>query len=571
MKYYSLLCKVALLMMTAGWLHAQESLVSPVTRTLALTNANIVQKPGQVIEKGTIVIKDGLILAVGKEVKIPVGARVIAADSMYVYAGFIDGLSHTGVPRPDNTQAQRGQAPRPQQAQQVNRSNPTNEQSGITPEQQVKDQLKADDKSIEEMRKAGFTAAHVVPRGNMLPGTGAVVLLKGSSADAMVMRNETALFSQLAGAGRVYPSTVIAVMSKWRELYKRAEQAKAHEAMYAKNPTGMARPNYDRSLQAFYPVIDKKMPVFFAASDLKSIHRALTLQDELKFPMVLTNVKQGWEVANVLKSKNIPVLVALDLPKEKKQPEKKEGDKDAAKKEKSITEQEMEILEKRSAEELQRYLAQSGVFEKAGIEFAFSAMTVKSTDVQSNLRKMIANGLSENTALAALTTTPAKMLGVANGMGTVEKGKLANLVITDKPYFAEKSNVRYVMIEGQLFEYEVVTRKAGDPNANAKPAGIWSYTINVPGQTTEGRLEIVDSNGSLSGTISNSQTNQETPISNAEIKGNALTFSANINMGGQSLVLDYELLIDGNNMEGTVSVGQFGTFRVEGSRNPGKN
>lgn len=598
MKYHSLFLAVVLLLATAGLVQAQnESLATPVTRTFALKNANIVQKPGQVIERGIVIVKDGLIQAVGKDVKIPVDAQVIDADSMYVYAGFIDGLSHTGVPRPEANQgrgqggAQRGG----QQQQQIDRGNPSNEEAGITPEKPVKDVLKADDKSIEEMRKAGFTAAHVVPRGNMLPGTGAIVLLNSKSADAMILKDQTSFFSQLEGAGRVYPSTVIAVMSKYRELYKRAEQAKAHEAMYAKNPAGMERPNYDRALQAFYPVIDKKLPVFFAAGDLKSIYRVMNLQNDLKFPLVLANVKHGWEVTDMIKSKNVPVFLALELPKDKKkttteetkvkqdkpagQPtadvaeaEKPAAKKEEKQKEKSVTDVEIEVLEKRRMEEIKKYYEQAGVYEKKGIEFGFATVDVRSNDIQGNLRKMIENGLSENTALAALTTTPAKMLGVSNILGTVEKGKIANLVVTDKPYFAEKSNVRYVFVDGQMYEYEVSTRKAGDPNANAKPAGKWSYSVNVPGQAaTGGILEINANGGQISGTMTNSQTNQSTPISNPVLSGNALSFSTTISMGPQPVTLDFNLIIDGDIFDGSVSVGEFGTFDVEGSRLPNNN
>ncbi len=565
MKYYALLSKVALLVLVSRGLSAQESLVTPVTRTFVLTNVNIVQKPGQVISLGAIVVRDGLIQEVGKTVTIPANARIIQADSMYVYAGFIDGLSHTGVPRTEQQAGQQGRQGPP--AQQVkDPGNPPNDVAGIQPEIQVKDLLNAGDKAIEDWRKAGFTAVHVVPRGNMLPGSGAIILTNGSSNDQMVLRNQTSLFSQLSGARQVYPSTVIAVMSKWRELYKRAEQAKAHEAMYAKNPAGLARPNYDRTLQSFYPIIDKKMPVFFAANDMKSVHRIYTLQNELKFPLVLADLKQGWHVADLIQSKGTPVFLTLDLPKEKKKDDKKKDDK----KELSVTEKEMEILEARSSEELKKHLEQAGLFEKKGIEFGFSALTAKPNEVRENIRKMIENGLSENTALAALTTTPAKLLGVSNMMGTVERGKIANLVVTDNPYFAEKANVRYVFVDGHLFEYEAPpAKKPGEPGAApAKVAGKWSYTVKVPGQSSEGLLELKTEGDNVSGTISNPQTGQMTAIANPELKGKELSFSVTYNMGPQTITVSFEVEVDGDTFAGNATVGQFGSFPVEGSRIP---
>ncbi len=560
MKYHSLLLTMALLV-AATLLQAQESLVAPVTRTIVLKNANIVPQPGQMIERGTVVIKNGLIEAVGKDVKMPTNAKVIDADSMYVYAGFIDGLSTTGVPRPENEQSnQRGQQNRAEDP-----GNPPNELAGILPERDVQSLLKMDDRSVDEMRKLGFTAVHAVPNGQMLPGKGAIILLH---EEAPVIRTSTALFSQLAGARGVYPATVIAVMSKWRELYKQAEQAKAHETMYQKSPSGMARPNYSETMRAFYPVIDKAQPVFFAADDLKSIYRVFELQNDLGFSLILGNVKQGWQVADLIKSKNVPVFLSLDLPTAKKADEKKKEEKEE--KVKSITEMEMEALEKRRAEEMKKYETQAAEFAKRGITFGFSAMDLKSKDFKANLRRMIDGGLNEETALAALTTNPAKMLGLSAMMGTIEKGKMGNLVVSDKPFFDEKANVRYVFVDGKMYEYEGRAAKAGDPNATAKPSGRWSYTMAIPGQEVDGLLELTDENGTINGTLSNRATNQNTPIQNARISGNLLTFSTTINYGGQSVTLDYELLIDGDFFEGTVNIADFGSFDVEGQRDPGQ-
>lgn len=551
-------------------MQAQESeqLATAVTRTFVLKNANIVQKPGQVIQLGMVLVKDGLIQEVGKTVTIPADAQVINADSMYVYAGFIDGLSNTGVPRPEQAQGQapggaaRGQQQRPS----YDTGNPPNDVAGIVPETQVKNVLKPTDKAIEELRKAGFTIAHVVPRGNMLPGTGAIVLLSGNSTDQMILKDQTSFFSQLTGAQRAYPSTVIAVMAKYRELYKQAEFEKAHEAAYLKNPAGMARPTANRTLQAFYPVIEKKQPVFFAASDAKSLYRVFTLQNDLKFPLVLADVKQGWYVADKIKAANVPVFLTLDLPKEKKAEKKKDA------KEMSITDKEMEALEKRRAEEMKLYVTQAATFEKQGIEFGFSALSAKTADIKENLRKMVQNGLTENTALAALTTTPAKLLGISNIAGTVEKGKLANLVVTDKPYFAEKSNVRYVFVDGMMYQYDAPpARKAADSTATptAKIGGKWNYTLDMGGQTANGVIDLKDEAGNISGTISNPQTGQNGTISNAILSGNNLTFSVSYDMGGRAIKVEFDLQVTGSEFEGTASVGQFGTFKVEGAKNPG--
>ena len=143
-------------------------------------------KPGQKIEGGTVVIKDGLILSVGKNVTIPANAKVVKSDSMYVYAGFIDGLSHIGIPKPDPKKNPVKPPKVPGQA--------TYKQAGIQPHVTVKEVLNPKDKSISDMRKLGYTVAHVVPRGQMLPGSGALISLNGTNADQMILRDKVSLF-----------------------------------------------------------------------------------------------------------------------------------------------------------------------------------------------------------------------------------------------------------------------------------------------------------------------------------------------------------------------------------------
>jgi len=133
---------------------------SPATRTFASTNATIVQDPGKLMEEGNIVIKDGLITAVGKNVNIPVTAEVIDGTDMFVYPGLINGMSNTGADRPAN----------PERPDNLFTPDPPNYYAGITPENQVVDQIKVDENNIEAMRKVGFTISHTVPYGRMLPG-----------------------------------------------------------------------------------------------------------------------------------------------------------------------------------------------------------------------------------------------------------------------------------------------------------------------------------------------------------------------------------------------------------------
>ncbi|TXF91097.1 amidohydrolase family protein [Neolewinella aurantiaca] len=548
----------------------------PVTRAFFIDNAFIMQEPGKVIDLGSVVIRNGLIEAVGKGLKAPLDAKTLEGDSLYVYAGFIEGLSHTGVPKPK--QPERGSRPEVKDP-----GNPPNSVAGIQPERSVTDMMKADDKSVSDMRALGFTAAHVVPYGGMLPGQGAIVLLGGDDEREMVLRTNTSLYSAFEGGRRVYPSTTMAIMSKYRELYMQAEQVKGQSDKYATNARGMNRPEYDEVLEAFFPVIDKKMPVFFEVDDVKEVHRAIGLSKELGFDLVLAEMTRGQLVMDKLKATSTPVFLSLDLPKEKKEDkkkggkgkgdkkdadekkDKKKGDKEMSPEKKMILDQ-AEARRDASRKELEE---QAAMLAKGGVDFGFSTLNVKAGEIRAHLGRMIKAGLTEDQALAALTTTPAKMLGIADVAGTVEKGKIANLVVTDKPYFAEGSNVRYVIVDGTPHEYEAKKKKKSglsDPNATVKAAGEWTITIDVPGQSTESTLTITDDGGSLSGTMS--AEGESRSLSDVTLDGSNLTFGSQFEAGGQRINLSFDLIIDGNNIEGSVKAGNFGSFDVEGSRTP---
>ena len=548
---------------------AQEAL-SPITKTIAIKDVHIVQKPGQTIELGTLIIKDGLIQAVGKGTTIPANAKVLEADSMYVYAGFIDGISHTGISKPEEKKDQNTRGRREKDA-----ANPSYEKAGIQPHLQVRDLLNPKDKSIVDMRKLGYTAAHVVPRGKMLPGGGSLLLLNGTVPDDFIYSDNTSLYAQLQGAGNVYPATLIAVMSKFRELYTQADQAKSNEKSYQLNPVGKNRPSKDRVLQAFYPVINKSQSVFFKAPAVKDIHRVFTLQKELNFPLVLVDVKQGWHLADKIKSTRTPILLSLDLPKDpakkgkgKKGKEAKDATKkDPAKKVAKKKKKDLTPFQIKQQAALKQYNAQAAFFQDKNIPFGFTSIDTKVASIRPNLRKMIENGLTQETALAALTTIPAKQLGVSKMMGTLEKGKLANLVISDKPYFEEKSNVRFVIIEGKVFEYEVKKKKKSTDGESADIVGTWNYEINIPGTSASGVLVLKNNDGNITGTITNEMADGAEDIQEATLDGNELSFEVPIDDSG-SAKASLTLTVDKDSMEGSVSIPEMGSFDVEGERVP---
>ena len=559
-------CLIFLVSISSASLSGQNS-DSPkqLSRTFYLKNCFVIPQPGSLLSGQNIIIKDGFISEIGTAVKIPFDAQIVLADSLYVYAGFIDAHSNTGIAKPENKDRAKVQDP----------GNPPNDVAGITPHISGSDLFKSLDKSVADMRSAGFAIAQVAPRGLMLPGQNSIFLLGEGANDKMLLKSNTSQNFQLEANRGVYPSTSIAILAKFRDLYKNANITGLHEEKFKLNPAGLSRPDYNKELMAMYPVTIKKMPLYFVASRTKDVHKALSLKDELGFDMVLTEVKQGWHYLDRIKKSSIPVLLSLELPEEDKKDTKKEGDapekkdstatKDVKKVVKEEKNPEKDGFDQKKEASIKQYLEQAGLFEKQGVKFGFSYMTVKPADIRKNLRKLIQNGLSENYALAALTTHPAQILGISHLAGTVEKGKIANLVITDKPYFDEKATIKYVFVDGQKYEFTEKTKKTENkPSESGKMVGSWSYTVEIPGSTQKGKIIIKKASGEYKVTVvDDSAPSEEDSASDVNVDGKKITFNITTDMGSPVKV-DFDLNFEDKSYTGSISVGQFGSFPIKG-------
>ncbi len=561
--------------------------IPEVTRTYALINARVVQAPGRVLERTTVIVRDGLITAVGTDVTVPFDAERIEADSLTIYAGFIDALSHAGIPAPK-------EQPRPERPD--NPGFPPDAEAGILPGRDVRSLLEADHKSIKDLRQTGFTAAHVVPRGRMLPGMGAIILLSDGSVNEMVYTGETSLFAQLASARRMYPGTDMAVIAKMRQLFRESERRSRLEKLYADNPAGMLRPQYDPTHYALFPVLEADRPVFFHTEDALDIHRVLSLHQELGFSLVLTGANQSFAVTEKLAAAGIPVMLTLDLPEDKRDKKKdKEGEDDEAEadttaaapatdtagelpevtekpahdpnlrvKDSTDLEAEKKNLEARRDAQRQRYLTNAGMLAKNGLTLGFTTLDTKAADALPNIRTMVENGLSQDDALAALTTNPAQVLGVSAAMGTVEAGKLGNMVVADGNIFDKESKIRYVFVDGRKYEVEVKKEGASDSTAAAAVAGTWTYTVKTPEGEISGTLTIDED---LSGTISMDVMPEALDIENASFEDGVLTFSFDV--GGTEIVT-VTVTVEGDEFEGEATTSD-GPVPLSGSREPETN
>ncbi|MEN7548499.1 amidohydrolase family protein [Rapidithrix thailandica] len=536
------------LLLSVTALQAQRTdKLPPVTQTYAITNATIITAPGKVIKRGTVLFENGLIQAVGPQVNVPLHAQIISGDSLYVYAGFIAGASHIGIPKPDEKKA----APKVK-----NPDQPGNERAGIQADREINDLLKLEKRPFAALRKNGFTIAHTVPYGQMLPGQGALVLLADKDADQVIVKNNASLFAQFVNAKGVYPSTIIGITAKWKNLYKNAQLYQQNQLVYTQSANGTQRPNYDRILDSFVPVAEGKRPVYFKTEKLLQAHRAIALQKELGFQLVLTELKEGWDLVELIQSNNLPVFLSTNLPKEKTE------ETDSVK----ITPETEKLLQRRK-EFYQKYCGQAALFQQKGIRFGFSLLETKPEDFSKNLQTLLEHGLSEEEALAALTVHPAEILGISGTVGTIEKGKIANLLITSGPYFKASPQVKYVFIEGEKYEMDAEEQK---PEEDKKPAveGTWYYeTVSGKG-LNNGKIILRKEAGQLTGEMSSKYSENATALEKLQVQTNALSFTYTVKVDGQKHPIKVQLTINGLQATGKAEADKLGTFEIKATRLP---
>lgn len=547
-------------LLVSGWLSTTEvySQSDPsgkkrITDTYAITNATVFTAPGQSGVKTTVLIKDGLILGVGTNLTLPKEARLIPGDSLFIYPGFIDGASDTGITKPKD----------PEKPENFVSSNPPDEIAGITPWRSATDQFLISDSKVDELRKVGFTITQIVPDGGMIAGKTAIMLL-GSENSTNLLKENAGLAASFNGSRGMYPGTVVGVMAKFREIYDNAELTSERSQKYT-TVSGLKRPEITPTYSAMQEVITGQIPVLFSASSELEIRRAINLQKEKGFKLVLTDLEDYEGVIDVIKASGAGVLVKLEIPDDK-----------AIKAQKDDATEEVKILNARVKEAYNNTLSQAGKLEKAGIPFAFTTVKVKSGDIMKALQAMIKNGLSEEAALAALTTNSASILGLGNVVGTIEKGKMANLILSTDSLFAKDSQIKHVMVDGFIFDYETKAKKKASKEENGdgsvKIQGNWEYTSESPAGSGAGILSIEKEGSEFTGTITyddpSGSGKATSPIKNVVLDGKTLSFSFVVTANGMEISVNVAGEVDEGNYEATMTVGEFGSFPFEGTLTP---
>ncbi len=441
----------------------------------ALRDAKVVTAPGNTLAKATVVIRDGLIEAVGEDVKVPADALVIDCAGLTIYSGFIDALSTWGF---DNAlrRSEGGAAAAEDLASDALAATKADNRKGMTPEFIVGTAL-SDDQQADEWRKLGFTAHLIAPDGGMIVGQSALVSLSGGTARDAVLRSP---FAQHVAfripAGNEYPRSLMGVVAHCRQtLLDAGHYARLWSAYEAAGRAGK-RPPLDLALAALATALDGKQPVVFEAEGRDGVHRALDFAAEFKLKPILAGGRDAWKAVDRLEKEHVPVLLRMQFtegmpgrPGRIAAVAAATPDADA---EKALPNRVKEDRERLLKEEQQN----ASVLHNHKILFAFSSQGMTGEKpwekFKTNLKKVVDAGLPADAALAALTIDAAKILGVDKQLGTIVPGKAAHLVVMDGPFTEAATQVRYVFADGNRFEYDAKKAekpKPGDTKDTKKP------------------------------------------------------------------------------------------------------
>lgn len=423
----SIVALAAVVALTALSLEAQTSSI------YAIRGARIVPVTAPAIDAGTIVLRDGVIAAVGAAVAVPPGAIVIEGKGLTVYPGLIDMGSSAGLAMPPGPRAENPRTTEDTERVKADYLRRTGFRAA--------DVIDAHAVALGRAAAAGITAVLATPPGDAFRGQSALIVTAlapdepqiGAVADPrkgpMVVRSPVALhvtFSTQPAGGNSYPNSLMGVVAFVRQTLLDAQY---YNRLNAASQTPAA---YEPALDALQPALAGRLPVAFQGNAPHEILRALDMAKAFSLTPIVTGGREADVVAAELKAANARVIVGLDFPSRSVAlaPDADES---------------IEVLRARAnAPKTPAALSQ------AGVTFAFASAGLENpADFLRNAARTVQSGLARDEALRALTIQAATIAGAADRLGSLEAGKMANVLVTEGDLFDEKMTIRHVFVSGR--------------------------------------------------------------------------------------------------------------------------
>lgn len=406
----------------------------------AIRGARIVPVSGATIASGTVIIRNGVIEAVGA-VEAPPDAQVVDGKGLTVYPGLIDMANSTGLDLQINRQQPAGMRTT-EEAERWKRD------LILKPDVNAADHLQ-EAPELARLASAGITSVLSTPPGVIVKGRSALVNVAAPADEPavgnvgdyrtgiQVIRTPVALHIEFPGGvgGDAYPNSLLGVISFIRQSFLDAQHQQTVAQRAAKN--AVLRPPYDPSLEALQPALEGKLPVAFEVNTAREILRALDLANEFKLDPMISGGREADQVAADLKARNARVIYNLNYPTRSRAlpPDADES---------------IDVLRMRA-----NAPKVPAALDKAGVLFAFSAAGLREPrDFVRNAARAVREGLPAEAALRALTLNAAKIAGADSRLGSIEKGRIANLLITDGDLFEEGTQIKHVFVDGRMIVVE---------------------------------------------------------------------------------------------------------------------
>lgn len=496
----------------------------------AITNGVVHPVAGPQIGRGTVVIRDGLIESVGAGVAVPPDATVVDVGGAHVYPGFIDAYTTLGFTAPRRTG--------------VSVSDQRRDDAAINAASMAAERVSLSDEEVDAKRATGVTTIVAAPTAAIFNGQSVVLNLGPGGTPSRVIRNRAAMHVAFnTRRASTYPGSLMGVISYIRQTLFDAQQHSVAMAVYERSPSGLRRPESDAALEALVPLIRREMPAVFAADGELAMRRAMAIAREFNLRLVLAGARQAYRMPADLR--DVPVLVSVKWPVAPSSAEDR-------------AEQPLRVIRDRALSP-----TTPSVLARAGVRFALVSAPGKTADLIPGIRKAMENGLTADDALRAVTLTPAAIFGVDRQLGSIERGKIANLVISNGPVFSEGSKITRLFVDGREVRLPAEEKKETADAAASPIDGSWALSVSTPqgsvAITVSLRLENEQVTGSFSGDRGSGQIRPGT------FDGTTLEFSISAQVEAEPGEWLFRGTVREGGIEGTVTTSA-GTFQFTGRK-----
>lgn len=508
-------------------------------RTIALVGARVFLAPGQELPEATVVLRAGQIVQVAPNLAPPPDAEVIDLKGYVVYAGFLDAANSAPIDPELVPPVEAGR--QLDLARYALAGTPFDNRRGISPELAAHQVLRRDPRAAEARRRFGFTTTHAVPSGRLASGSGSLISNTGLPRRETVLVPESFPQFQLLGLQQDgYPATLMGATAHLRQLFLDARRQQQHQQLYRDQAPGVTRPPEDRVLQAVGTLAAPGQTVMFLAQSRDDIHRALDFAAEHQLKPILVGAREGSRATERIKAEAVAVIAHLqpgDAPKVEPEP-----DPGLNPKPRDPRRVQQERLDRWTA-----HVANLKTLQAAGIPLALSAQGLDEPDeFWKSVRHAIDAGLTPEAALAALTRDAARILGQDRRLGTLEPGKLANLVVWTGPIEDKRSRLRQVFIEGQRFDLDLNAKPVPPPAPPAQPnaplAGAWNLEIDAGEAKLSATVDLEQKDDKLTGSFRSPQGDGK--LTRGQVKGADFEFDVAIGAGAQAIDLKFKGTVD---------------------------